>query len=294
MKRWKKGLLLVLVLLAAWWLRTIFFVVNATETAIIARFMGPLDAVYEPGLHLKAPWPIDTVYRFDSRLLVFDHVPTEFLTKDKKNILIDSFAVWRVADEHTFLAKVRSRMNAEILLLEIMTAAINEVVGNYALGSFINVDPEKVQLKEINGAIADICRGPTENAYGISVEDVRINSFNFPVQNRASVIKRMRAERDRIATKYRSEGEEAALKIEAETNLESRKILAEAARDAQRIRGKGEAEAIRIYGEAYTKDPEFYRFLRTLEAYDKMIDKDTTIILRSDSELWKMIDKGAP
>ncbi len=294
MKRWKKWLLLLVVILALSWLRTIFFVVEATDTAILARFKAPLAVAQKPGLHLKLPWPIDTVYRFDNRLLVFDHVPTEFLTKDKKNILIDSFAVWRITDEHRFLAKVRNRNNAEILLLEIITAALNEVVGNYSLSSFINIDPTLVQLAQINREVADICRVPAARDYGIDIEDVRINSFNFPVQNRASVIKRMRAERDRIATKYRSEGEEQALKIEAETDLQTRKLLADARREAEMVRGQGEADAIKIYGKAYAKDPEFYRFLRTLEAYGKMIDTDTTLILRSDSELWKMIDKGAP
>jgi modulator of FtsH protease HflC len=294
MTRWRKGLTVAAIVLALAWAQSALFVVGATETAILARFKAPRPNVYAPGPHLKAPWPIDTVYRFDKRLLVYDHVPTEFLTADRKNILIDTFAVWRVQDEHAFLSKVRSRENAEILLLEIMTAAIGEVVGNYPLSAFINTDPAQVRLTEINDAITEACHGPARRDYGIEVGDVRINSFNFPTQNSASVIKRMRAERNRIATKYRSEGEEEALKIEADTDLQARKILAEARREAETIRGRGEAEAIKIYGAAYAKDPEFYRFLRTLEAYEKTLDSNTTIILRSDSELWKMIEKGAP
>ena len=123
---------------------------------------------------------------------------------------------------------------------------------------------------------------------------MRINGLNFPAENRASVIRRMQAERDRIATQYRAEGEEAAMKIEATTELETRKILAEAARQAEVVRGRGEAEAIRLYGAAYAEDEQFYTFLRTLEAYEKLIDEDTTLVLRSDSELWRLLEKGAP
>ena len=294
MKRFRNWLLLFLAILFLLWIKTSLFIIEATETGIMARFSRPLDTVYGPGLHPKFPWPVDAVYRFDQRLFVFDHNPTEFLTQDKKNILIDSFAVWRIGDEHIFLAKVRNRDNAEILLLEILTAVLGEVVGTYPLSAFINTEEGRMLLGEINQKIADACRGPAGENYGVEVVDVRINRFNFPSQNRASVIKRMRTERERIATRYRSEGEEAALRIEAATELETRTLLAEAGREAEAIRGRGEAEAIGTYGAAYAVDPEFYLFLRTLETYDAIIDQDTTLILSSDSELFRMLEEGAP
>ncbi|HPQ70403.1 MAG TPA: protease modulator HflC [bacterium] len=295
MKRWQKLTFLLLLLIALVWLSTAIFIVQATETAILTRFSRPLPTVFQPGPHFKLPWPVDSVIRFDQRLLVFNfNSATEFLTQDKKNILINSFAVWKIDDQHKFLATVRNRQGAEARLLDIITAAVGEVVGKYALTAFINPAGEQVRLAEINQQITDACTGVARENYGLNIIDVRINSFNFPPQNRASVIKRMQAERDRIATQYRAEGDEEALKIQASTELETRKILAEANREAEIIRGRGEAEAIKIYGAAYRADPEFYRFLRTLEAYNKIIDPNTTIILRSDSELWKMIDRGAP
>jgi membrane protease subunit HflC len=124
MKHRKKILLVLLVVLGLVWAQTALFVVEATETAIVARFSRPLKPLYPPGLHIKAPWPIDSVYRFDKRILTYDHVPTEFLTEDKKNILIDSFAVWRIDDEYAYLAKLRRRDIAEVFLLEIITAAL--------------------------------------------------------------------------------------------------------------------------------------------------------------------------
>ena len=125
--------------------------------------------------------------------------------------------------------------------------------------------------------------------FGLEVVDLQINGFNLPAQNRASVIDRMRAERARIATKYRSEGEEEALKIEAEAAKEREETLATARAEAEVIRGEGEAAALAELGEAYAKDPEFYRFLRTLESYDKIIDDQTTIFLESDSRLMKVL-----
>jgi len=294
MKTWKKWLLLLLVVGGGFWGRTAFFIVQETESAIRARFNRPLADVYRPGLHLKAPWPIDKVFRFDKRLLVFKHTPTEFLTADKKNVLVDCFAVWRIADEQLFLSVVRNREKAEFQLLTMITSAMGEVVGKYELSSFINTDTSKVLLNEIDTQVLRIFQDTARRDYGLDVVDVRINALNFPVQNRAAVIKRMRAEREKIATKYRSEGEEEAMLIEADTEEQTRKLLADARSEAEKIRGEGEAAAIRIYGQAQAQDPEFYRFLRTLEAYDRIVDKDTTIVLRSDSPLWRMLEEGTP
>lgn len=294
MKLFTKLLLVGVAALLLVWLRTAVFVVEPTNTAIVTRFSRPLDKVLQPGPHLKLPWPIDSVITIDKRLLVFRYLePTEFLTQDRKNILVDSYGLWRVGDEHRFLKTVRNREGAEARMLDMITATLGEVVGGYPLSSFINVEAEKVQLNEINRRIVDLCKTRASENYGIEIVDIRIKSFNFPPQNRASVIRRMQAERARIATKYRSQGAEEALKIEAETEMERRRLLAKARREAKVTLGKGEAKAIRIYGEAYKADPEFYRFLRTLEAYEKLIDEDTTIILRSDSEPWRLLNEGA-
>ena len=276
------------------WAWTALFVVEATETAIVARFSSPMDRLYQPGLHIKAPWPVDSVYRFDKRILTYDHAPTEFLTEDKKNILIDSFAVWRIDDEHKYLAKVRSRDVAEVLLLEIVTAVLGELTGSYPLSSFVNTDESKVSLNEINRKLAQMTRESDLREYGINVIDTRINMFNFPDQNRTSVISRMRAERARIATRYRSEGEEEALKIEASTEKEVRMILAEAKREAEVIRGKGESTAISTYGKAYEEDPEFYRFMRSLEAYEQIVDEKTTVVLDENSRIFNVLEESAP
>lgn len=284
--------LIIMALLA--WLGTSLFIVQETETAIVTRFSSPLERIYSPGIHLKLPFPFDGVIRFNSRLLVFDHEPTEFLTQDKKNILIDTFAVWRIVDEHRFLSTVRNRQGAEARLLDMITSVIGDTIGRYPLENFINTMETKVKLAEIDQKILLPCKTSARSSFGIELLDVRINSFNFPDQNRQSVIRRMQAERYRIATQYRSEGDEEARKIEAATDYEVRKLLAEANREAQSIRGEAEAKAMRIYGEAYSADPDFYNFLRTLEVYVNVVDANTTLLLSSDSRLWQMIERGEP
>lgn len=277
------------------WLSSAFFTVSAQQVGIVTRFSRPLPASYAPGLHLKAPWPVDAVLRLDQRLLVLKYqAMTEFLTADKKNILVDSFALWRIGEPHRFLATLRSRANAEARLLDMITAALGEVVGSYPLSGFINVDKQQLKIDEINNKIMQICKRDAAQNFGIEIQDLRINAFNFPDQNRASLIKRMEAERSRIATRYRAEGEEQAQKIRADTELETRSLLAEASRKAEVSRGEAEAEAMRIYAEAYSADPEFYRFMRNLEALEKIVDKDTTLLLPADTEPWRLINQAQP
>ena len=291
----KKGIVIIIVfiLILGWLLFTSLFIVRQTEAAIITRFSRPLPTAYEPGLHLKFPWPVDRVLRFDRRRLVFDHEPTEFLTKDKKNVLLDCYALWKIDDVHRFLYTVRNRDGAEARLLDMITAAMGEVFGRHSLANLINTDPEQLKLENIHDEILALCRSRAKDEYGIEIYDIRINSFNFPSQNRLSVIKRMQAERESIATQYRSEGEEEALKIEAETDFQVRSLMAEAQRKAQVIRGEAEAEALRIYGEAYSKNPEFFELLRKLEAYENIIDENTMIFLPLDSPLWDVLSGDA-
>jgi membrane protease subunit HflC len=148
-----------------------------------------------------------------------------------------------------------------------------------------------MKVGEIMDGVAANCKSTASASFGIEVADVRMKRLAFPEQNKQSVFDRMRAERERTAKKYRSEGEEEAIKIRAEADKERQEILAEAYREAEKIRGEGDAEAMRIYGSAYSADPSFYEFSRTLEAYRKFLDDKTTIVLSSDSDLLELFDK---
>lgn len=267
-----------------------FFTIRETEAGIVTRFGRPLAELAEPGPHFKLPWPVDAVVRVDRRLLVFDNEPAEMLTRDKKNVLIDSFLCWRIRDPLRFVQTVKTRAGAEARLLDLTSSELGAAVGSEPMESFLNADPERVRLR----AVAERARAQVDElareSFGIEVVDLEINGFNLPPQNRQSVIDRMRAERARIATRYRSEGDEEALKVEALSIAEREKVLAEARAEAEAIRGRGDAEALRLMAEAYRKDPQFYRFLRSLESYEKIIDEDTTLFIESDSELMEALN----
>jgi membrane protease subunit HflC len=285
-------LLLTAVFVAALLGPTAVYTIRETEVGVVTRFGRPLDALAEPGLHVKWPWPVDAVVRVDRRLLVFDNEPAEMLTRDKKNVLVDSFLCWRIADPLRFVQTVGSRPEAEARLLDLTASELGAAVGSQPMDSFLNADPERVKLR----AVADEARGQVHDlalaSFGIEVVDLEINGFNLPRQNRQSVIERMRAERATIATRYRSEGEEEALKIEALSAAEREKILAEARAEAEAVRGRGEADALELLGAAYRQDPEFYRFLRSLESYEKIIDENTTLFIESDSQLMEALNGG--
>lgn len=287
MSLWKLTIVVVAFVLIV---PTCFFTIHQTEVGIVTRFGAPRPRLAGPGLHAKLPWPIDAVVRVDQRLLVFDNEPTEMLTGDKKNVLIDSFVCWRIRDPLRFVQTVKTRPEAEARLLDLATSELGAEIGSEPMESYLNADPAKVKLGEVAVRAARKVDALARASFGIEVVDLRINGFNLPRQNRRSVIERMQAERARIATAYRSEGEEQALKIEAEAKAERERILAEARGEAEKVRGEGEAAALAVMAEAYRKDPELYRFLRSLESYEKIIDENTTIFIESDSKLMEAFD----
>lgn len=287
-----RTILIVALLLAALMLPSMVFTVDETETGLVTRFGRPLDRLAEPGLHFKLPWPIDAVTRLDRRLLVFDNEPAEMLTLDKKNVLVDSFLVWRVADPLRFAQTVKTRLEAEARLLDLAASELGAAIGREPMEELVSIRPEGVRLGEVaRGATAEVDRVAQES-FGIEVVDLAINGFVLPPQNRASVIDRMRAERSRIATAYRAEGEEQALAVEAGAAAERERILAEAEATAKTALGKGEAEALAQLAEAYRKDPELYRFVRSLEAAEKVLGEGSTVFLDPDSPLLEALNGG--
>jgi membrane protease subunit HflC len=279
--------LLVVVILIV---RTAVFVVDETQTAIVTQFGSPIRVIDEAGLHWKVPQPIQAVRFFDHRLLVYDPKPTEFLTNDKKNILVDAFVMWKIADPRKFLETVNDRAGAEVRMADIVASELGAALGHYPLQALITTDPSEMRVGEIMAGVTEGVRASASAGFGIEVSDVRMKRLAFPEQNKQSVFDRMRAERDRIAKRYRSEGEEEAIKIRADADKERQEILAEAYRDAEKIRGEGDAEATKIYASAFNADPGFYKFLRTLESYKQFMDAKTTIVLSSDSELLKLLN----
>jgi modulator of FtsH protease HflC len=247
------------------------FVVDATECAVRTRFGRPVEVIQEPGLHFKLPL-VDDVTRLDARLLYFDPPTAEFLTEDKKNVVISSFVMWRVEDPLRFIQKLYTRENAEARIADLTASELGTALGRVPFSRLVSSVADEARLAATAAAIAERVRQRAAEDYGIRVVDVGIRRLAFPDQNREAVFNRMRAERERIARRFRSEGEEEAIKIRAEAEQERSKLLAEAYRTAAELKGKGEAEAARIYSDSVSRDPELYRFLRTLESYDKILD----------------------
>jgi modulator of FtsH protease HflC len=266
------------------------FTIDETQFAIVTQFGKPVRAITTAGLKLKWPW--QSLLSFEKRLMVYNPRPSEFLTRDKKNIVVDNYVAWRVADPNRFLQTVNDLTGAEMRLHDTVWAAAAAALGNTDLSALVSVRPEDVKVQDVMRQVTELSRARAMEQYGIEIVDVRMKRLNLPAQNRESVFARMRAERERIAKQYRAEGEAEALKIRAEADKEKARIISEAYREAEKIRGDGDAQSTRIYAEAYSRDPKFYKLVRTLEAYKKIIDPNTTAILSSDSELLKLLTQG--
>ena len=269
--------------------RTVF-TIDETQFAIVTQFGKPVRTITTAGLKLKWPW--QSLLSFEKRLMVYNPRPSEFLTRDKKNIVVDSYVAWRIADPNRFLQTVNDLTGAEMRLHDTVWAASAAALGNADLSALVSIRPEEAPVQDVMRQVTEQSRARALEQYGIEIVEVRMKRLNLPAQNRESVFARMRAERERIAKQYRAEGEAEALKIRAEADKEKARIISEAYREAEKIRGDGDARSTRIYAEAYSRDPKFYKLVRTLEAYKKVIDPNTTAILSSDSELLKLLTQG--
>jgi len=286
-QRYLRAAIILGVIVLAW--RT-FFPVSETEFVLITQFGRPLYAVTEAGLHVK--WAFQSATYFDRRLRIYNPRPSEFLTRDKKNIVVDSYVAWRIQDPNRFVQSVGDPAAAEMRLHDIVWSGLSAALGGHDLDALVAPDAARVQTADLMDALAALTDRTALAQYGIQVADVRIKRLNLPEQNKQSVYARMRAERERIARQYRAEGEEQALGIRADADRQKAEILSVAYKDAEKIRGQGDADSTRIYGQAYSKNPRFYKLLRTLETYKKVLDDKTTAILSSDSELLKILTHG--
>ncbi|MFC1736896.1 protease modulator HflC [Candidatus Hydrogenedentota bacterium] len=283
------GLVAIVVLLAS-----TLFTVDETEYAIVTTFGKLAKVIKEPGLQCKLPSPAQRVIRFDKRLQVFDPRPTENFTLDRKNLVIDCFACWRIADPERFLVKVQSIAGAENSLAVLVASELATELGKHELSALVSMNEEDVKLEELMDIVTGRCRKVAETDYGIDVLNVSVKRINFPDANKNAVYERMRAERQQKAKEYRAGGEEQAMIIRGDTDQERREILAKAYKESQEIKGEGDAEAIRIYAQAYNQDPKFYKFMRTLASYKKILYNDTTLVMSSDAEFLKLLTNFDP
>lgn len=262
------------------------YIVDEKEQAVVLQFGNPVASVRDAGLNYKLPWPIQNVVTYEKRLLEYDSNPTDVITKDKKTLIADNYARWRIADPILFLQTLVNENNAYSRLDDIIYSELRVELGKHEFTEIISTNREKIMK-----IVADRSNEKL-STYGIEVIDVRIKRVDLPQENEKAVFGRMQAERKRQANKYRSEGEEEATKIRATTDKEKKIILAEAYQTSQEIRGKGDAKAITIFANAYNRDPDFYNFMRKLDAYKVTLKDKTTIVLSPDNAFFDVFHRG--
>jgi membrane protease subunit HflC len=259
------------------------FVLEMTEQAIVTQLGEFKRTELEPGMHLKIPF-LQQTHRFDKRVLASDATPAEYLTLDKKRLVVDSYTRWRIVDPLTFFMSVRNEAAARNRLDGMVNSELRTHIASRNFHDIIGGDRESI-MEDVAEKAGEIVR-----PYGIQLIDVRIKRADLPREVQSSVFARMGAERQRIAKKYRAEGEEQALVIRANADKEATIIMAEAHKTEQELMGEGDASAIQVYAAAYQKDPEFYYFQRSLDAYARILEKKTTLLLDSRSPLFRYLE----
>ena len=255
-----------------------FFTVLQTQTALVLQLGEPLNKVYEPGLHFKMPFIQNVVY-FDSRVLDYEARSREAFTVDKKAIVLDNYARWKIINPLQFYRTMRTIPGAQARLDDVVYSQLLALVGAYTLTEVVSSHRAAI-MKEVTNKVSALM-----HSYGVEVLDVRIKRTDLPPENQRAIFGRMRAERERQAKQYRSEGEEESTRIRSDADRQRAVILAEAAREAQITRGTGDAKAASVYAQSYNKAPQFYAYQRWLEAMRKSLKENSKMVLANEAPL---------
>lgn len=258
------------------------YIVDKTQYAIEIRLGDAVDTVTEPGLEFKVPF-ITRIFYVENRIQDFDADPGSVFTKDKKEMIVDTYSKWRVEDPLKFYQTVRTVSGALARLDDIIYSQTREILGKHTLVEIVSGN-----RKEIRETITINSRKNAEK-FGIEVIDVRIKRADLPQSNSLAVYGSMEAERKREAKRYRSEGNERALEIRSAADRDRIKILSEANRIAEEVRGEADAKATKTYADAYSKDPDFFAFLRSHDVYRETLQEDTTMLLSAERPFFKHI-----
>ncbi len=291
-KRGGKRLFVFLMLLAGLALLSILgalltlFTVQQTEQVLIVRFGEVQQEIFEPGLRVKMPF-IDNVVSYDKRTLDLDPPPFEVLLTDKKRIAVDAFARYRIVRPKVYYQRIRTESRLRDRFGKNINAALQRVIATVSLDTVLSS-----QREAIMNQIREEVRKSAES-FGVEVIDVRIGRTDLPDDTSQAVFERMRTERGREARELRAQGNESARKIRAQADKEKEIILADATRKSDILRGKGEAARNRLLGRAFSRDPAFFEFNKSLEVYKKSIEGgETTIILSPDSEFFRYFNRS--
>ena len=270
----------------------VFFVINASYfyvdqrlQAIVLQFGEPIRVIKEPGIQFKIPF-VQNVEYFDKRLLLFDNPVEEIISADKKRLIVDSFARYKIEDPLRYFQTIRFESTLTNRLGSIINDSLRQVLGRVPLKSVIS-EKRSVLLTEVAILVSAAAKD-----FGLQIEDVRIRRADLPTANSDAIFRRMQTERQQEAAQYRAEGEEQSRILKAQAEKEKTILLADAERTSDILRGEGDGEKNKILGEAFSKDPEFFSFYRSMQAYINAISaEDTTMILSPDSTFFEYFDK---
>ncbi len=277
----KISVLILVIFVAAVLLTQSVFTVNQMESAIVLQLGEPKDEVYGPGLHFKLPF-IQNVVFFDARVLDYEASSREAFTVDKKAIVLDNYARWRITNPLQFYRTMRTLIGAQARLDDVVYSQLRAMVGGYTLSEVVSTQRAAI-MTEVTVKVKEIMK-----SFGVEVIDVRIKRTDLPAENLRAIFGRMRAERERQAKQYRSEGDEESTRIRSDADRQKAIILADAARDAQIIRGDADARAAQIYADAYGKNKDFYAFQRWLEATRISFGQNSKMILSQENMLERL------
>jgi len=281
----KQGILIALVLVVVGLFllgASPLFVLDITQTAIVVQLGKPVRNLTEPGLYTKIPFFEEVTY-FDKRLLDYDSNAQDVITQDKKTLLLDNFAKWRITDPLKVYQNFQSQRGALQRLHDIIYSELRVELGRHELAEIVSTT--RAELMRV------VTQRSNEkaSAYGIELLDVRIKRADLPEQNEKAVFARMQAERERQAKQYRAEGAEEAQKIRSEAEKDREIIVAQAYKEAEELRGSGDAKAFKVYADAYRQDPKFFEFTRSMEAYKKAFKDKSTLVMSPDSEFFRYL-----
>ena len=304
------------------WLSTAIVFVDETEVVLLERLgkvVAVLDHPDDRGLNVKLPWPLGTARRFDRRTQLFDPLGREVFTRDRKNVTVDVYVCWKIAEPASdtalldrpavrFFRSLGTNETAEARLETRVRSSLASRIAMVELGDLLSVtdsesppkDSTEMSLDRVSQQLLDDVRQrPDEESsvlerLGIEIVDVRIKRINFPRGNQQAVFERMKSERQKIAGRYRSAGLAQNAVIRSQADRQYNEIISRAEAEAERIRGTGEAEALAVLNDAHARDPEFYQTLRTLDSYKAIINEKTTLVLSASSSLLKLLVDGVP
>ena len=263
------------------------FIVNQTEQALVLQFGEPKRVVNEPGLHFKLPFFFQNVLKFDKRILDINLDKKEVIASDSKRLIVDAFVKYKIVDPLKFFQAVQNEIKAQGMMSSILFSNLQSEIGKIPLSTLLTEKRVEIMRNIHNNSNAEA------KSFGIEIVDVRITRSDLPPENNHTIFERMKAERNKEAKQIRSEGEEQGKIIRATANKERTILLAEAEKKSQLLRGDGEAISTELYAKAFNKDPDFYAFYRSMQAYKKSINNDdTTLVISPDSDFLHFMNRS--